>query len=443
MQSEIPKVLHPLANTPLLQHVLNVAKKISLLPIHIIYGHKGELIQKSINENNAETAIIWTEQKQQLGTAHALQQVVSKINPDNDILVLYADVPLITSDTLYNLIAVKKEAALTILTAKVNNPFGYGRIIRDDNNQLVKICEQKDASAKELLIDEINTGIMLLSANELIQFLAIVSNDNLQNEYYLTDIIEIASQSKLEINSFLCADADEILGVNNKVQLAQLERIYQLRQANEIMMQGVTLMDPSRFDLRGDATFANDITIDINVLMEGQCVIGNNVTIGANCYLNNVTIGDNTVIYANSHIEGATIDDNCTIGPFARIRPDSYLKSNVKIGNFVEVKKSTINIGSKVNHLSYIGDTLMGERVNIGAGTITCNYDGANKHQTILGDDVFIGSNSALVAPVELKNKVTIGAGSTIVKSVAENELSLTRSEQKNIKSWKRPQKQD
>jgi bifunctional UDP-N-acetylglucosamine pyrophosphorylase/glucosamine-1-phosphate N-acetyltransferase len=382
-------------------------------------------------------------QKQQLGTGHAVKQALPDIKPGSDILVLYGDVPLITAKTLRTLIESRKDKGLSLLTAELEDPTGYGRIIRNTDKEVVGIIEEKDASQKEKDIKEINTGIMYFSTGNMSKWVEELNNDNAQGEYYLTDCVGIAAKENQGIASINCFDIKEIEGVNNRIQLAELERAYQFRQARELMLSGTTIMDPSRIDIRGRLNAGQDCTIDVNCVFEGQVELGSRVKIGPNVVIADSVIGDDSEVLANSVIENATIGKYVSIGPFSRLRPDANLDDRVKVGNFVEIKKSQIGMGSKVNHLTYIGDTEMGCDVNIGAGTITCNYDGANKHKTIIKDRVFIGSDTQLVAPVTVGEGATIGAGSTITRDAPENKLTLSRSKQVSIDGWERPKKKE
>lgn len=439
MYSSKPKVLHQLAGKPLVQHVIDSAKELQADSISLVYGHGADLVKTTLSEDQ----LIWCEQEEQLGTGHAVQQAIEHVDDAADVLILYGDVPLLGVATLKKLLQAKKGAAIALLTACLENPHGYGRIVRNSAQQVEKIVEEKDADDNIRGINEINSGVMVVNGDKLKQWLGKVGNDNAQGEYYLTDLIELAVQEGECVNSYIVADNKEIEGINNKIQLAELEREYQKRQARALMTQGVTLKDPARFDLRGTVEVGQDVSIDINVILEGQCRIGNNVTIGANTVIKDCTISDNAVILENCVIEQSTIGAACTIGPFARLRPDTELEEKAKVGNFVEIKKAHIARGSKVNHLSYIGDTEMGENVNVGAGTITCNYDGANKHLTRIGDNAFIGSNTALVAPIEIGQGATIGAGSTLGKNAEAEKLTFTRAAQKTIDGWKRPIKRN
>ncbi len=439
MKSDIPKVLHEIGGTPLLTHVIKAARVLDSADITVVYGHGGDQVQSVLSDEK----INWVEQSEQLGTGHAVQQAMPSV-PDNHVaLLLYGDVPLITSETLKKLVVAAEQNALALLTAKLENPTGYGRIVRDSTDKVQCIVEQKDATEEQLTINEINTGMLAVRSNELRQWVNRLDNKNAQGEFYLTDIVGFAAEDGVGINTRQPESAEEIEGVNNKQQLANLERAYQSRLANTYMDNGLTLRDPNRFDVRGDLSFGRDVIIDANVIIEGNVSLGDRVNIGPNVVLKNISIGNDTNVHANCVLEKSTIGTSCEIGPFARIRPDTELADQVKVGNFVEIKKSTIAEGSKVNHLSYIGDTTMGSQVNIGAGTITCNYDGANKHQTIIGDKVFIGSNTQLIAPVTVSDGATIGAGSTITRDAPSNTLTLTRPKQVTREGWKRPEKKN
>lgn len=436
MLSQTPKVLHRLAGKPLLEHVVNTTQSLdNTNPAIIIYGHDGEKVQHALSHLNVK----WAHQAEQLGTGHAVQQALPHLNDAQRVLVLYGDVPLISTATLKKLIASTPADAIGILTAIFPNPTGLGRIIRDTKNQIIGIVEEKDATEAQRKITEINSGIYLIPAALLKKWLPTLSNHNAQKEYYLTDIISLAVQDKIAIHSLQPESFAEVLGVNDRLQLAMLERHYQMQQAEKFMLRGVTFYDPARFDLRGELITGQDVTIDINVIIEGSVKIGNHCVIGANTILRNVIIGDNTEIKANSVIDGAEIANNCVIGPFARIRPGTILSAHAHIGNFVEIKNSTVGASSKINHLSYIGDSEVGKHVNIGAGAITCNYDGVNKHRTIIGDNAFVGSNSQLVAPITIGEGATIGAGSTITRDAPAHQLTISRSAQKTIENWQRP----
>jgi bifunctional UDP-N-acetylglucosamine pyrophosphorylase/glucosamine-1-phosphate N-acetyltransferase len=440
MRSELPKVLHQIANRPLLRHVYDTAKHLENNVIKIVVGHGAELVTEALKDLDVD----WIEQKQQLGTGHAVQQVSDQIADADTVLILYGDVPLLKLSTVRLLINNVNDQSLALLTVNLANPSGYGRIVRNATGQVTKIVEEKDATASEKQINEVNTGIMAVQGKQLKKWLSQLSNSNVQGEYYLTDVIEMAVADQVSIVTSQPETEDEVLGVNNRIQLSHLERVYQYEQATSLMEQGVTLKDPMRFDQRGSIeSLGQDIEIDINVILEGKNSIGSNVKIGANTNIKNSIIGDNVEILANCIIEDAVIGQDSRIGPYARLRPDSVLANDVHIGNFVEIKKSSVAAGSKINHLSYIGDTTVGSKVNIGAGTITCNYDGVNKFRTVIGDGAFIGSNSQLVAPVTIGKNATIGAGSTITKDSPENQLTLSRAKQISLAGWQRPAKRD
>lgn len=438
MRSDLPKVLHTIGGKPMLQHVYERALELSPSTVAIVYGHGAEQVLGRFSDWSA----VWVEQALQLGTGHAVQQALAYLQDDALVLVLYGDVPLLRRETLERLVSIVGENALGLLTAVVNDPTGYGRIVRDSQGWVVRIVEEKDASAAEKKIREVNTGILAAPACRLKAWLERLDNDNAQGEYYLTDIVAMAVADGVAVETLCVADEDEVAGVNSKRQLAELERVYQRRQADALLAQGVTLRDPARFDLRGKIeAIGRDVEIDVNVLLEGSIYIGNRVRIGPNVILRDVVIGDGVEILANSLIERARIGAHCRIGPFARIRPETVLAEEVHIGNFVEVKQSSIGKGSKVNHLSYIGDSEIGAGVNVGAGTITCNYDGVNKHKTIIEDGAFIGSDTQLVAPVRVGRDATIGAGSTITEDAPPGKLTLSRCRQVTIEHWQRPQK--
>ena len=438
MRSSRPKVLHEIANKALLHHVYDTSLSLTNNSVYIVYGHGGETVKQTLSHFDA----VWIEQKQQLGTGHAVQQAIHHVNDNDTVLILYGDVPLLKAETLQKLLQDVSSQSLALLTVILDDPSGYGRIVRNQQGDVVKIVEQKDANETQLLITEGNTGILACQGQQLKQWLARLSNNNAQNEYYLTDIIEMAVADGLLIKTTQVSSQDEVLGVNNRNQLAHLERAFQLQQAQFLMMQGVTLRDPNRIDVRGEfAELGQDIDVDINVVFEGINRIGSQVKIGPNCLIKNSTIADHVEILANSIIEDASVGAFTRVGPFARLRPQTELAEHVHIGNFVEIKKSTVAAGSKINHLSYIGDSEIGSKVNIGAGTITCNYDGVNKFKTIIGDGAFIGSDSQLVAPVTIGKNATIGAGSTITKDTPAEQLSLSRAKQISIPSWQRPVK--
>jgi len=439
MKSDLPKVLHRIAGKPMLSHVVSVAEALHAASIQVVYGHGGEKVQQALSGLD----LSWVEQKEQLGTGHAVQQAVPGIPDESRVLILYGDVPLINQETLQTLVDLLVKTDLSLLTVQLDNPTGYGRIMRNEHRKVYAIVEEKDADPDQKRVNEVNTGMMAVNGRRLKQWLSNLDNNNHQGEYYLTDVISMAVEDGCEVMTCSPTHTIEVEGVNNKMQLARLERAYQRHRAEQYMEQGVTLIDPNRFDLRGTLEIGRDVVIDVNAIFEGRVTIGNNVSIGANAIIKDSDIADDAEILPNSIIDGAKIGNACVIGPFARIRPDTVLAESVKIGNFVEVKKAQIAKKSKVNHLSYVGDTKMGAHVNVGAGTITCNYDGANKHETIIGDNVFIGSDTQLVAPVHVGEGATIGAGSTITHDVPSNELTLSRSQQKTRKGWKRPVKRN
>ena len=436
MRSSLPKVLHRLANRPLLRHVVDTSNKLNPAQTIVVFGHGGADVQQIFS---SDRDLVWVEQNRQLGTGHAVDQAIPALADVDRVLVLYGDVPLIQTETLTSLIQAATQSDLVLLTVDLENPTGYGRIVRDEQGKVQRIVEQKDATAAELTITEINTGFLIADKKRLTDWLSRVGNDNAQGEYYLTDIVALAVADGVDVKVVQPSDATEVMGVNDRAQLAQLERYYQRNQARTLMQQGVALLDPSRFDLRGELTVGQDVQIDINVIIEGQVALGDGVHIGANSVVRNSTIANGVQILENCVIEDSTIGAESVIGPFARIRPGTRLAGRNKVGNFVEIKKSDIDEGSKINHLSYIGDATVGKDVNIGAGTITCNYDGANKSQTIIGDNAFIGSDSQLVAPVTIGAGATIGAGSTVTSDAPAEKLTLSRSKQFSVKSWKRP----
>lgn len=439
MRSQLPKVLHRIGHKHLLKHVYDLSAGLENNVIHVVIGHGAEQVKQTL----ANLSINWVEQTQQLGTGHAVQQVSDQISDELITLILYGDVPLLQAETLQTLLAKTGEKTLALLTVNLQNPTGYGRIVRDNFGKVLRIVEEKDATETEKQITEGNTGILAVQGKALKKWLSQLGNNNAQGEYYLTDIIALAVADGFEIATSSPQNEDEVLGVNDKLQLAHLERVYQLQQAQNLMRQGVTLRDPNRFDLRGTLEIGQDVEIDVNVIFEGTNKIGNNVKIGANCSIKNATIGDDVIVLANCVIENAEVGANSRIGPFARLRPETVLATDTHIGNFVEIKKSVIGQGSKVNHLSYIGDSLVGKKVNIGAGTITCNYDGVNKFQTIIEDGAFIGSDTQLVAPVTVGKNATIGAGSTITKDTPDDQLTLSRNKQLSVPHWQRPVKKE
>lgn len=437
MYSTMPKVLHRLAGKPLVGHVLDTARQLKPGKLVVVYGHGGEQVQQELSHN---PDLAWAYQAEQLGTGHALAQALPHLQGETT-LMLYGDVPLTRLSTLTALLAASADGKLGILTDILNDATGYGRIIRGATGQVICIVEQKDATPAQATITEMNTGILALPTARLAGWLGELKNDNAQGEFYATDLIALAVRDGVEIATVHPKDHWEAEGINNKVQLAQLERIHQAGLAHGLLLAGVSLADPARLDIRGTLQHGMDVVIDVNCIFEGQVVLGNNVKIGANCVLKNVTIADNTVLHPFCHLEDAVVGQGNLIGPYARLRPGAALSDDVHIGNFVEVKKSTIGHGSKVNHLSYIGDTTMGSKVNVGAGTITANYDGINKFRTVIEDDVRIGSNNVLVAPVTIGTGATTGAGSVIYKNAPAGDLTVARAKQVTINGWKRPVK--
>lgn len=437
MLSQRPKVLHELAGRPLLQHVYNTAIVLAPARVVVVYGHGGELVRERCSQIKAH----WVEQPQQLGTGHAVQQALPHIPEQDLVLVLCGDVPLITAATLQRLIAAAADSSFGLLTVTSDDPTGYGRILRDEQRKVIGIVEERDATPEQRMIKEINTGLMAVSAQWLREWLSRVGIDNAQGEYYLTDIVTVAVAARHSISTVSPNCEAEVRGVNDRAQLAQLENHFRARQARSLMLQGLTLIDPARFDLRGEVTFGTDCVVDINVILEGVVRFGNRVRVGANTVIRDSEIGDDVVILPNCVLESASIDRGSQLGPFARLRPESKLREDVRIGNFVEIKKSDIASGTKINHLSYVGDTQVGKNVNIGAGTIVCNYDGANKHRTVIGDGVFVGSDTQLVAPLTVGEGATIGAGTTVTQDVPPGVLALSRTRQITIPGWQRPQK--
>lgn len=437
MRSALPKVLQALAGKPLLAHVLETAQQLAPCQTIVVYGHGGTQVPRALV---AFDLVVWVEQTEQLGTGHAVQQCVAHLPDDGYTLVLYGDVPLLRVDTLTRLL-VEATQGMGLLTARLANPQGYGRIIRDERGNVQRIVEEKDATAHEKKITEINTGVMVLPNALLATWMARLTNHNAQGEYYLTDVIALAVADKVNVATLTVEDETEILGINDKQQLAYVERCYQQAQAQRLLQAGVTLLDPARLDIRGSLHCGQDVSIDVNCVFNGEVYLEDEVSVGAHCVLSNCTIGAGTVIAPFSHIEGAVVGADAVIGPYARLRPQTQLADGVHIGNFVEVKNSQFGSNSKANHLAYVGDATLGARVNVGAGTITCNYDGAYKHRTVIGDDVFIGSDTQLVAPVTIAEGATIGAGSTITRNVDAQALALSRSKQTSIENWVRPRK--
>ena len=436
MRSQLPKVLHPVADRPMVQHVIDTAFSLTPERVCLVYGHGGDQMKRTLS-----TPVTWVEQAEQLGTGHAVAQALPHLGDDDTVLILYGDVPLIRASTLELLLRVRPQNGLSLLTVTLADPSGYGRIVRDRNDLVTAIVEEKDATAEQRLIREVNTGFMAVNGGDLRRFLAALKNDNAQGEYYLTDVIAMAHGAGLPITTASVIDPVEVEGANNRAQLAALERAWQRRAAHELMMAGVTLRDPQRFDLRGSLQCGQDVVIDTNVIIEGQVKLGDGVTIGSGCILRNCSIGAGTQVQPYSLIDDSQVGGACAIGPFARLRPGSVMADEAHVGNFVEMKKASLGQGSKANHLSYLGDAEIGRGVNIGAGTITCNYDGANKHLTVIEDDVFVGSDTQLVAPVRVAKGATVGAGSTITRDVGEGELVITRVKQRHIGGWQRPVK--
>ncbi len=436
MRSALPKVLHPIAGKSMLGHVIDTARKLAPSSMQVVIGHGADKVREQLAADDLSFAL----QAEQLGTGHAVAQALPKLSADT-VLILYGDVPLIEEQTLQRLLALVNEQQLGLLTVELADPTGYGRILRNEQGHVQAIVEQKDATDAQRAIREGNTGILAVPGKRLADWLGRLSNSNAQGEYYLTDVIAMAVADGLVVATEQAGDEMEVLGANDRIQLAQLERHYQYRAGRRLMAQGVTLIDPARFDVRGEVTVGRDVLIDVNVILEGQVVLEDNVQIGPNCVIKNTTLRKGAIVKANSHLEGAQVGEGADCGPFARLRPGSVLGAKAHVGNFVELKNAVLGEGAKAGHLSYLGDAEIGARTNIGAGTITCNYDGANKHRTVLGADVFIGSNSALVAPVTLGDGATTGAGSVITADVPAETLGVGRAKQRNIEGWKRPVK--
>jgi bifunctional UDP-N-acetylglucosamine pyrophosphorylase/glucosamine-1-phosphate N-acetyltransferase len=436
MRSDLPKVLHPLAGRPLLAHVLDTARALSPRKVHLVHGHGADKVREAF----AGEDIGWVLQGEQLGTAHAVMQAMPHVGADADVLLLYGDVPLVRAATLERLVGAAGDG-LALLTAELADPAAYGRIVRDASGRVTRIVEARDATPEERAIREINAGFYALSARRLGAWLKKIDNRNAQKEYYLTDLVALAVGEKVPVAAVKADDAWEVAGVNAKRELAELERQYQRMTCERLLEAGVTLADPARTDVRGELACGRDVSIDVNCVFEGRVSLGDGVRIGPNCVVRNCAIGAGSEIHAFSHLEDAEVGTRCRVGPFARLRPGARLAEDVRIGNFVEVKASRFGAGSKANHLSYIGDSELGARVNVGAGTITCNYDGASKHRTVIEDDCFIGSDATLVAPVRIAKGSYIGAGSTISKDTPADQLTLARARQVSIPSWKPPKK--
>jgi bifunctional UDP-N-acetylglucosamine pyrophosphorylase/glucosamine-1-phosphate N-acetyltransferase len=439
MKSDRPKVLHHLAGKPMLQHVVDTSKALEPDQIIVVVGHKAELVKEVMSGQSLN----FIEQTKLLGTGHAVAQCLPVLNSGNDVLVLTADVPLVTEDTIRSLLLDSTETDVNVLSFMPANPFGYGRIVRNSDQTVCAIVEQKDSTESEQAIIESNSGIIFMAGSRVNQLIGLLDNNNAQSEYYLTDVIKHAALGGLRVNATICSDADEVNGVNNQLQLSDVESHYRQRQANSLMTEGVKLYDPARIDIRGQLTVGKDVVIDINCIFEGEVYLGDNVHIGAACVIRNTKIEANTKILPMTMIDESNIGRSASIGPFSRLRPGTECADNIKIGNFVETKKASIGKGSKISHLSYVGDATIGKNVNIGAGTITCNYDGVNKFQTIIEDDVFIGSDTQLVAPVTIGRGATIGAGSTITRNTPAQQLTLSRAKQVSISSWQKPTKAD
>lgn len=438
MHSALPKVLQPLGDRPLLAHVVETAQRLEPDRIHVVYGHGAEQVRSALGYLDVD----WVHQAEQLGTGHAVAQAVD-IPDKAQVLVLYGDVPLIRSATLENVVAAAGDDALALLTVLRDDPAGYGRVLRDDDNQVVGIVEEKDADRDQRHIREVNTGVLCARAGRLRGWLERLDNDNAQGEYYLTDVVALAAQDGVRVIAGQAGSVEEIQGINDKIELAAAERILQRRRAEELMAGGLTLRDPGRFDLRGKLTAGADCVIDVNAVIEGEVMLGDGVHVGPNCVLRHSRIGDGTVIHAHTVIEHARVGARCQIGPFARLRPDTELGERAKVGNFVETKNAKVGKGSKIPHLSYVGDAELGDEVNVGAGVITCNYDGAAKHRTIIGDGAFIGSDCQLIAPVEVAAGATIGAGSTITRDAPAGKLTVSRAKQVTVEGWQRPRKRE
>lgn len=438
MRSALPKVLHPLAGKPLLEHAFNAVTALDKAAVNVIVGHGKEQIGAAFSKNSVN----WVEQSAQLGTAHAVLQAIPFLREDAKVLIVYGDVPLIKTATLEKMLTGVDANSMALLTVRLEDPTGYGRILRNQIGEVTGIVEQKDATPGQLGIAEVNTGVMAMTATDLKTWLPKIENNNAQQEYYLTDVIGLAKEAGRCINTYAPNCVEEVEGVNSRAQLVALERYYQRQVAQQLLDSGVTVVDPSRFDCRGELSTGEDVVIDINCIFEGVNQLGSGVSIGPNCVIKDATIGDNVIIKANTVIEGpVTLEADVQVGPFARLRPHTALAVGAKVGNFVETKKANIGPGSKISHLSYIGDAELGSEVNVGAGTITCNYDGVNKHLTEINDGAFIGSNTSLVAPVAVGKNATVGAGSTISRDVPDESLAIARGKQRTIVTWKRPEK--
>jgi len=436
MRSRLPKVLQPLAGKPLLAHVIDVAASLSEARLHVVYGHGGDQVPAAF----ADRQVNWVEQAEQLGTGHAVEQAMPGIGDDATVLVLYGDVPLVRPETADSLVEAAA-GGVALLTVRMSDPTGYGRIIRDADGRVIRIVEQKDADPREQSVDEVNTGLMAAPADRLRDWLSRLDDANAQGEFYLTDIVALAVADGVPVAAVQAGETEEVMGVNDKAQLAEAEAAVRRRRVEALMEQGATVADPARIDVRGEVTCGQDVFLDVGVVLEGEVRLGDRAHVGPYCVVRDSHIGEDAVIHPHSLVEGAEVGTDCSVGPFARLRPGAQLETGARVGNFVEVKNSRLGEGSKANHLSYVGDTTVGRHTNIGAGTITCNYDGANKHRTVIGDRVFIGSGVELVAPVEIEEGATIGAGSTISKRAPAETLTVARSRQVSIRGWRRPVK--
>jgi bifunctional UDP-N-acetylglucosamine pyrophosphorylase/glucosamine-1-phosphate N-acetyltransferase len=435
MKSALPKVLQPLAGKPLLQYVLDTARSLNPAAIHVVYGHGGAAVPAAF----AHEAVSWVQQAEQLGTGHAVMQAAPLLAAAQRVLILYGDGPLITRETLQALLQAAGRDEVGLLTVNASDPSGYGRVLRTASGRVRAIVEEQDATAKQRRVAECNTGVLVMPASRLTKWLSRLGNRNSQREYYLPDVIALAVRDRVAVRPVVAADEREVQGVNDRVQLSAAESTWRLRQARKLMLEGATLIDPARVDVRGVVSVGQDVMIDVNVVFEGEVKLGDGVKIGPNCLIRHAQIAAGTEVFANCIIDRAIIGPDCRIGPFARVRPESVLAAQVHVGNFVEIKKTRIGAGSKANHLTYLGDATVGAGVNVGAGTVTCNYDGANKWPTIIEDDVFIGSGSMLVAPVQIGAGATIGAGSTIARGAPAGQLTIARARQVSMPGWKRP----
>ena len=435
MRSSLPKVLHTLAGKPLIHHVIDTARQLGAANIHVVVGHDADAVERAVSAKGVSCH----RQTEQLGTGHAVKQAIPACRPESTVIVLFGDVPLLTHHTLASVVEMAASGPV-VLAAKVEDPSGYGRVVRDDLGSFARVVEHKDASEQERQLNEINTGVLAASGEQLANWLNQIDNDNSQAEYYLPDVLGVATREGVSV-SVVTTDSDEWLGVNDRAQLAQVERVLQAREADQLMAAGVALADPARVDIRGNVTVGQDVFLDVGVVLEGEVSLGDNVRIEPYVVLRNCSIGSGTVINSFTHIEDASVGADCQLGPYARLRPGSELAEGAKIGNFVELKNSQMGAGAKANHLAYVGDAIVGAGSNIGAGTITCNYDGANKHKTTLGDRVFVGSNSTLVAPLTVADDGFVAAGSTVTSDISERQLAVGRAKQRNIDGWKRPTK--